>query len=228
MVDVQRVMLLVEEGDDKGKVFYIEHGVMLIGRGQAAENRLALDSPFISRSHAEIRATEEGYILQDMGSSNGTNLNGNTIEPGIEYSLKNNDLISLAQGVAVLRFREVEGTAMISSEELEKLLTKAGGGDKLKGIVVDDMARDVWVDGERILPTLSLKDFDLLTYLYQNRGKACSKDEIAKDVWKDELVTGEQIDQCIRRLRKKVEPDPLNPKRISTLRGFGYKLDPEA
>ncbi len=64
----------------------------------------------------------------------------------------------------------------------------------------------------------------MLAHLCQNRDKACSKDDIASRVWQEEFVTDEQIEQCVYRIRKRVEPDASQPSRIITLRGYGYKL----
>jgi len=187
-----------------------------------------LNSPFISRAHAEVTRTAEGFTLRDLGSKNGTKINGKQIEPGVFHILKDNDVIDLAAGMAVLRFRESEGTTALSGKELHKLAKKAAEDERASRIVVDEKARDVWVDGEKLTPTLALKDFELLAFLCQRQGEACSKDEIANKVWPDEFVTDEQIEQCVRRVRKRVEPDPYNPQRIVTLRGYGYKLVSEA
>ncbi|MFC1925414.1 helix-turn-helix domain-containing protein, partial [Chloroflexota bacterium] len=53
--------------------------------------------------------------------------------------------------------------------------------------------------------------------------KACSKDALAA-AWGEEFATDEQIEQCIHRIRQRVEPDPRNPSLIITIRGYGYKL----
>ena len=76
-------------------------------------------------------------------------------------------------------------------------------------------------------PALSRKEFDVLHLLYQQRGQACSRDEIATAGWPErpEADVGDQeIDQYIRRLRRRIEPDPSHPRYITTVRRFGYKL----
>ena len=94
-------------------------------------------------------------------------------------------------------------------------------------MVVDDKSREVWVDGVRLEPSLSRKEFDLLELLYRHRGQACSKDDIAKTGW-PERETGDvgdpEIEQSIRRLRLRIEPDASSPKFVLTVRGYGYKL----
>jgi len=220
-------ILVVEEGEGQGSLFRLVQETTLIGRGESQGNKIVIDNAFVSRSHAQIVRTERGFLLRDLGSKNGTSINGRQIEPQVDHSLSDGDLIELARGVVALRFHESEGTADLPGEEFKRLAGGATSGEKA-GILVDVKARDVWVDGERLAPSLALKDFELLAFLYENRGAACSKDEIASRVWPDEFVTDEQIEQCVRRVRKRVEPDPYRPRRIITMRGYGYKLAPDA
>ena len=66
--------LVVTEGDDKGKEITIDKGVISIGSSPHAD--LALVDDTVSRSHAEIQKTKEGYLLKDSGSTNGTFVSG--------------------------------------------------------------------------------------------------------------------------------------------------------
>jgi DNA-binding response OmpR family regulator len=78
----------------------------------------------------------------------------------------------------------------------------------------------------RCVVALSPKEFILLTYLYERRGKVCSKDEIGEAVWSEYQsgVYDYQIENLVRRLRTKIENDPTNPQLLLTVRGLGYKL----
>jgi DNA-binding response OmpR family regulator len=89
---------------------------------------------------------------------------------------------------------------------------------------VDPRSREVWVRGSALDPPLSRKEFDVLNLLFQKRGEACSKDEIAVVGWPEGDVGDQEIEQSIRRLRLRVETDPSQPQCIITIRGFGYKL----
>ena len=83
------------------------------------------------------------------------------------------------------------------------------------------------VRGEKLAPPLSKKEFDVLELLYLGRGNAVSRDEIAKAGWPERSeadVTPEEIDQYIRRLRRRIEENPSKPKLIVTLRGHGYRI----
>ena len=70
------------------------------------------------------------------------------------------------------------------------------------------------------------KNLYLLAYLYEHRGKVCSKDEIGEAVWSEYQsgVYDYQIENLVRRLRTKIENDPTTPQLLLTIRGLGYKL----
>ncbi|MCB0014771.1 MAG: winged helix-turn-helix domain-containing protein, partial [Anaerolineales bacterium] len=66
----------------------------------------------------------------------------------------------------------------------------------------------------------------LVNYLFQNSDRICSKDEIGLAVWPEyqDGVYDYQVENLIRRLRTKLEPDPRNPQLLLTIRGHGYRL----
>ena len=78
----------------------------------------------------------------------------------------------------------------------------------------------------RQLVELAPKEFELLAYLYSQPGLVCSKDAIGTAVWPEyqDSVYDYQIENLVRRLRTKLEPDPTNPQLLLTVRGRGYKL----
>ena len=92
---------------------------------------------------------------------------------------------------------------------------------------VDARPREVWLQGAKLEPPLSRKEFDVLNLLFTRRGEACSKDLIANAGWPerpDGDVADQDIEQYIRRIRLRLEPDPSHPQYILTVRGYGYKL----
>lgn len=79
--------------------------------------------------------------------------------------------------------------------------------------------------GEQVI-TLSNKEFDLLAELMRNRNVVLSRDLILTKVWGyDYFVDKRTVDVHIRWLREKIEDDPSNPRRISTVRGVGYRFE---
>ncbi|HSL55690.1 MAG TPA: SpoIIE family protein phosphatase [Pyrinomonadaceae bacterium] len=61
-------------------------GRLRITIGRSARNDLCIPDPFASRVHAEVRREGDGYILQDLGSANGTLYNGATVEGAIHLT----------------------------------------------------------------------------------------------------------------------------------------------
>ncbi len=73
---------------------------------------------------------------------------------------------------------------------------------------------------------LTRKEFELLRYLVERRGKVLSRDVLLKNVWDYSFVGDTRIvDVHISNLRDKIEDDTKNPKYIKTIRGIGYKLE---
>lgn len=214
-MEQENAVLVVERGDNKGRTFQIKHERVVLGRGQSEADKIAFDNPVVSRAHAEICYESGRFRLRDLGSTNGTRVNGEPLEKMVDHPLKDNDAIDLASGAVVLRFRQSQKTVEIDIDEAGALAGQA--------IRVDEESRDVWVGGVKLDPPLSTRDFELLLYLYNRREKACSKDDLAA-AWGEEFATNEQIEQCIHRIRQRVEPDSRNPNLIITIRGYGYKL----
>ncbi|MGH2593218.1 MAG: response regulator [Anaerolineae bacterium] len=73
---------------------------------------------------------------------------------------------------------------------------------------------------------LTHKEFDLLAELMRNKGAALSRDLLLTQVWGYDYVgDSHTVDVHIRWLREKVEDDPSEPKRITTVRGVGYRFE---
>ena len=71
---------------------------------------------------------------------------------------------------------------------------------------------------------LTSKEFDLLNYLYLHRGQVFSKEQLYENVWGyDYPADPNNLTSFIRKLRKKIEPEPDRPRYIVTVRGVGYK-----
>ena len=94
---------------------------------------------------------------------------------------------------------------------------------KILDLVLDRESHDVRRGGKLI--ELTAKEFNLLEFFLQSKGKVLSRTRILEYVWgysNDPLTN--VVDVYIRQLRKKVD-DGHRVKLIKTVRGFGYKLD---
>jgi len=73
---------------------------------------------------------------------------------------------------------------------------------------------------------LTHKEFDLLAELMRNKGAVLSRDLLLTQVWGYDYVgDSHTVDVHIRWLREKVEDNPSDPKRITTVRGVGYRFE---
>ncbi len=73
---------------------------------------------------------------------------------------------------------------------------------------------------------LTHREFDLLAELMRNQGAVLSRDLLLNRVWGFDYVgDSHTVDVHIRWLREKVEADPSTPRRITTVRGVGYRFE---
>src|SRR5467141_3155182 len=61
-------------------------GRLRITIGRSARNDLCIPDPFASRVHAEVRREGDGYVLQDLGSANGTLYNGSGLDEPVKLT----------------------------------------------------------------------------------------------------------------------------------------------
>ena len=92
---------------------------------------------------------------------------------------------------------------------------------KLEGLFIDFDARVVTVDGQRA--ELSPKEYELLTYLVENKGLALTREMLITNVWGYDFYGDDRtLDTHIKLLRKSLGP---YSRFIVTLRGVGYRFD---
>lgn len=94
------------------------------------------------------------------------------------------------------------------------------------GLVVDPATRDVVADGRTV--ELTAREFDLLAFLVAHPRQVFSRAQLLKQVWRsDPGWQGEAtVTEHVHRLRHKIEADPARPRRLRTVRGVGYQLEP--
>ncbi len=94
-----------------------------------------------------------------------------------------------------------------------------------ENLTADFDKREILVNDKKL--DLTLKEFELLEILIRNKGKILTRDTLLDKIWGYEYI-GETrtVDVHIRYLRKKIEVDDKNPKLIETIRGVGYRFNP--
>ena len=89
---------------------------------------------------------------------------------------------------------------------------------------IDSKFRTVKVNGQNV--ELTNYEFDILYLLAKNPGQVFSKEQIYSQVWKTLYYGAEDnVMSLIRRIRKKIEPNPAKPIYILTVWGIGYKFN---
>jgi len=92
-----------------------------------------------------------------------------------------------------------------------------------RDLVIDTAERRVTRDNEDVI--LTHTEFDLLAYLATNAGKVLSRERILSSVWGYEHpIETRVIDVHVRNLRRKIEPDPAQPRYILAVPGIGYRF----
>jgi DNA-binding response OmpR family regulator len=111
--------------------------------------------------------------------------------------------------------------AILRRRELDR--RGVGSVRTVGGLELDSIRHQVRVDGETI--SLTPSEFRLLSLLAGDPERVFSRKEIMQHLW-DSSYVGDQraCDIHISNLRRKVEADPTDPKRVVTVRGVGYKL----
>ena len=91
-------------------------------------------------------------------------------------------------------------------------------------IIVDKTAHKIYLDGNEVAVTI--KEYELLVYLMENKGKVIKKEELFNTIWGfDSESEPQTLTVHIKFLREKFEEDPKNPKRILTVWGVGYRFE---
>lgn len=93
----QPACLILIRGNPQGHRFFITADEMVIGREPSSD--ISIPDPSISRRHARIVRGPNGVTIEDLGSSNGTSINGKKIEAGTVVDLTKEDLIKLGNSI---------------------------------------------------------------------------------------------------------------------------------
>jgi DNA-binding response OmpR family regulator len=97
--------------------------------------------------------------------------------------------------------------------------------DAANGPLVFDRGAAVLTRGDEEIH-LTMTEYRLLSVLAANAGRVLSRTALLEHVWERGFFGDERIvDVHVRRLRKKLEPDPADPVTVVTVRGLGYRLD---
>jgi pSer/pThr/pTyr-binding forkhead associated (FHA) protein len=195
--------LVIESGPNKGDEYVVRKPATLIGRNEACD--LIVSDPLVSRRHCQILWDGVYCTVEDLGSTNGTAVNGQPLTAA--YALRPGDRLQVAD--VVFLFGDPQATLV---------------GHRWPKLKIDRVTKRVTVNDDVI--ELSAKEYTLLLYLDEHSDRICSKEELTQAVWPEYKgdVFDYQVESLIKRLRQKLEPDAEESHLVVTLRGRGYRL----
>ena len=128
-------------------------------------------------------------------------------------------------------FNPVELQARVKSQLRRYMLLGSGTKEvenklRMGGIEMDDKAKEVTLDGEKV--SLTRTEYDILKLLMDHPGQVFSPNQIYELVWKDNpFGTENTVAVHIRHLREKIELNPQEPRFLKVVWGRGYKMEGE-
>ncbi|MBQ3559273.1 MAG: response regulator transcription factor [Agathobacter sp.] len=125
-------------------------------------------------------------------------------------------------------FNPVELQARVKSQLRRYMLLGSGnqaiGKARMGGIEMDDKAKEVTLDGEKV--NLTRTEYDILKLLMDHPGEVFSPNQIYEKVWNDNpFGTENTVAVHIRHLREKIEYNPQEPRYLKVVWGRGYKME---
>ncbi len=206
-------VLVAHNGPLDGQQWLLQNA-LIIGREDTCE--VVIPDRQVSRQHARIERTDQGVVLEDLGSKNGTYVNGSRIDA--KQLLSEGDEIRIAFTQNFI-FLSAEATLPLSDLPPEMLYAF--------NLRLEENSRRVWVRGEELDPPLSSQQFSLLSTLYQKVGQVVPREELIQAVWAEESqwVTEQAFDALVRRLRDRLNQNDPDYDYIVTVRGHGLRLE---
>jgi DNA-binding response OmpR family regulator len=116
----------------------------------------------------------------------------------------------------VLRIRSVLRRAAPGQADSQTILRDAG-------LVADTGRRIAELDRQPLM--LTVREFDLLTFLMRHPARAWSRADLLERVWGWQFGDQSTVTVHVRRLREKIEARPAAPRRILTVWGVGYRYE---
>jgi len=118
---MSQFQFVMRSGPTPGKVFPVDGTEFTIGRD--TNNGISINDAEISRKHAKMELRGSAYVIQDLGSTNGTFVNGNRIS-GVQV-LNANDLVSFGENIILMYELVADPNATMLSTKAPKTAAKA-------------------------------------------------------------------------------------------------------
>jgi pSer/pThr/pTyr-binding forkhead associated (FHA) protein len=190
---------------------------LLMGRDPTCD--VVIPDRQVSRHHARLTLTPQGVLIEDLGSKNGTHLNGVSLEK--PTLLQDGDAIQIALAQQ-FTFLSSDATLPLDSNESVSAMNQP------RLLRLEQRSRRVWIRNEEVLPPLSVSQFRMLELLYERHDQVVLRQELIASVWDEDqavAVSEQALDALIRRLRDRLAAVDPTHAYIVTVRGHGLRLD---
>jgi len=208
----ESAMLILQQGAGSGRRWPLGQGMLTIGRGEDCD--ITLPDRHISRHHARISWTDGHYVVEDLGSKNGTHVNGRELK--MAQALQDGDEIQIALRFK-LAFVDAGATAPLTFSEAEAT-----------GLRLDEPTHQVTIGSHLLDPPLSPAQYRLLKLLVDAQGGIVSREAVVHAVWPEALEEGvseQAIDALVRRLRERLAELDDEHQYVVTVRGHGFRFE---
>lgn len=212
----ESAMLVLRQGGQSGRRWPLSRSApLVIGRHEECD--VTLPDRQVSRNHARIFWDGDTYCIEDLGSKNGTHVNGEDVQEA--RVLADGDEVQIA-----LRFK----LAFVDAGATAPLTLDGTSADGESGLRIEEETRQVWINGTLLDPPLSLHQYRLLSALWHAGGGVVTRDQIVQAVWPEasgDGVSEQAIDALVRRLRERISEGDDVFRYIVTVRGHGFRLE---
>jgi DNA-binding winged helix-turn-helix (wHTH) protein len=210
--------LIAQAGPLNGQRWILK-GDVIVGRDDTCN--VIIQNRQVSRYHARFVTLPHGVQLEDLGSKNGTHINGQeVVEPIL---LQDGDVIQIA---FAQQFIYLSTDSTLPLEMPPEKPTEFVAVPRL--LKLDKRSRRVWIGDEELLPPLSVSQYQLMELLFNNPGRVVSRAELIQAVWGQEDAIGiseQALDALVRRLRDRLAEINSTHPFLITVRGHGLRLD---
>ena len=207
-------ILVAQNGALQGSHWRLDSETLMIGRGSDCD--IVIADRQISRYHARIRRAPEGFLLEDLGSKNGTHLNGASVRDSRRPAGRRRHPGGVRPGAGLCRARGHDaarsGERMRDRRDCGWTRSRIGCG----------LASGSWSRRSR------RRSIDFWTCCTAGGSRVVARSDIVQTVWPDEEgegVSEQAVDALIRRLRDRLAELEPDHGFIVTVRGHGFRLD---
>lgn len=226
--DASRLRVLVVED--------VEPTRLLIVRTLESEGFLVEEAPDLRRAEKRLRSARPDVVVLDVELPDGSGfdllreITGGIDVPVVMLTTRDAEVDRVlglelgAEDYMVKPFFPRELTVRVRRAARRGRASSARF--EFPGLTIDLATHDVLVDGRPV--TLTGREFDLLAHLAAAPRKVFSREDLLREVWQSsgEWQTVKTVTEHVRRIRSKIEADPHNPRRITTVARAGYRFEP--